>query len=169
MQNSANRLVCSVSLLQQRHSARVFALSALLALWQCRPLHFESPRTTKNNLHFGSHGHDFWKRLSFALRSPGSQTLSPKQWLESCKRSYFLVQTWKWCCGATAHRVKGLATSCDPALQNGYKFCNVYGLENHVDTTINVIMGSGFLGVPNGFREAGLLLGPLVLLVVLIE
>lgn len=32
--------------------------------------------------------------------------------------------------------------------------------------TINVIMGSGFLGVPNGFREAGLLLGPLVLLAV---
>ena len=32
--------------------------------------------------------------------------------------------------------------------------------------TINVIMGSGFLGVPNGFRESGILLGPLVLLAV---
>ena len=30
--------------------------------------------------------------------------------------------------------------------------------------TINVIMGSGFLGVPHGFREAGIVLGPLVLL-----
>ena len=52
-----------------------------------------------------------------------------------------MLQTWKWCCGATAHRVKALATSCDPTLQNGYKFCHVYGLENHVDKTINVIMG----------------------------
>ena len=32
--------------------------------------------------------------------------------------------------------------------------------------TINVIMGSGFLNVPYGFIQAGLLLGPLVLLVV---
>lgn len=32
--------------------------------------------------------------------------------------------------------------------------------------TINVIMGSGFLGVPSGFLDSGLLLGPLVLVVV---
>ena len=32
--------------------------------------------------------------------------------------------------------------------------------------TINVIMGSGFLGVPAGFLSSGLLLGPLVLVVV---
>ena len=32
--------------------------------------------------------------------------------------------------------------------------------------TINVIMGSGFLGVPSGFADSGLLLGPLVLILV---
>ena len=32
--------------------------------------------------------------------------------------------------------------------------------------TINVIMGSGFLGVPAGFASAGSLLGPLILVVV---
>ena len=30
--------------------------------------------------------------------------------------------------------------------------------------TINVIMGSGFLGVPGGFGESGVVLGPLVLI-----
>ena len=43
VQYSAKLLVCSTSLLQQRHSACVLALSVLLALWQRRLLHFETP------------------------------------------------------------------------------------------------------------------------------
>ena len=72
-------------------------------------------------------GHDFWERSSFALRSPGSQTLSPQQWHESCKGCDFLLQTWEWSCGAPAHRVKELATSCDLASENDYIF---YGLRS---------------------------------------